>query len=496
MSGDDKQVRVRFAPSPTGRLHVGNIRTALFNYLFARSRGGEFMLRLDDTDAERSTDEFAQGIRDDLVWLGLDWDREAKQSERYIEYEKAVRLLTEAGRLYPCYETPEELDLKRRRQLARGRPPVYDRSALTLGDDELAKYEKEGRRPHWRFKLDHRVVVWRDLVRGEQKIDAASFSDPVMIRQGGGYLYTLPSVVDDIDFAISHVIRGEDHVANTAAQIQLFEALGAKAPQFGHHNLLVNADGEALSKRKNALSIAGLRDEGLEPLAINSHAATIGTSYPVAPYQSMEAIAELFDFSKLSRAPARFDESELRHLNARFLHELDYSGVKERLEKLGIAGEEPFWLAVRGNIEQFNDVELWGRVVAGQVEPVIEDEALCKAAQKLLPDGPFDELTWSTWTKAIKEETGGQRQSLIHAFAQSPDRTRARSRAQIAAADDVESAHTGSPERQERVGDLIYRMKVIPPAQGWQVSVWGEEGWRSPCEVIRSGRSALFCAAI
>ncbi len=413
MSADTKKVRVRFAPSPTGRLHVGNIRTALFNFLFARHSGGEFMLRLDDTDAARSTDAFAQGIKDDLTWLGLDWDIEAKQSDRYVEYEKAVRLLTEAGRLYPCYETADELDLKRRRQLARGRPPVYDRAALTMSDEELEKYEKEGRRPHWRFKLDHRVVVWQDLVRGEQKIDAASFSDPVMIRQGGGYLYTLPSVVDDIDFGISHVIRGEDHVANTAAQIQLFEALGVQAPQFGHHNLLVNADGEALSKRKNSLAIAGLREEGLEPLAINSHAATIGTSYPVAPYQSMKDIADLFDFSKLSRAPARFDENELRNVNARFLHELDYAGAAAHLEELHITGGEPFWLAVRGNIEVFLDVEQWWRVVAGEVSPVIEDEDLCKVAQNLLPAEPFDGDTWSSWTKAIKEETGAKGKGLF-----------------------------------------------------------------------------------
>ncbi|MCF6199042.1 MAG: glutamate--tRNA ligase [Hyphomicrobiaceae bacterium] len=413
MSGDDKKVRVRFAPSPTGRLHVGNIRTALFNFLFARHSGGEFMLRLDDTDVSRSTDAFAQGIKDDLTWLGLDWDIEAKQSERYVEYEKAVRLITEAGRLYPCYETADELDLKRRRQLARGRPPVYDRAALTMSEEELDKYEKEGRRPHWRFKLDHRVITWKDLVRGEQKIDAASFSDPVMIRQGGGYLYTLPSVVDDIDFQISHVIRGEDHVANTAAQIQLFEALGADAPQFGHHNLLVNADGEALSKRKNSLAIAGLREDGLEPLAVNSHAATIGTSYPVAPYQHMEQIAELFDFSKLSRAPARFDENELRQVNARFLHELEYAGASEHLEKLKITGGEPFWLAVRGNLDLFGDVEQWWRVVAGEITPLIDDEALCEAAQNLLPSEPFDAQTWSSWTKAIKDETGAKGKGLF-----------------------------------------------------------------------------------
>ncbi len=413
MSGDDKKVRVRFAPSPTGRIHVGNIRTALFNWLFARHNDGEFMLRLDDTDAERSTEAFAQGIKDDLTWLGLSWDLEAKQSQRYLEYEKAVRKLTEAGRLYPCYETPEELDLKRRRQLARGRPPVYDRSALDMSDEQRTKYEEEGRQPHWRFKLNYELVSWNDLVRGDTKIDAASFSDPVMIRQGGGYLYTLPSVVDDIDFEISHVIRGEDHVANTAAQIQLFEALGARAPRFGHHNLLVGGDGETLSKRKGSLSVAGLRDEGLEPLAINAHAATIGSSHPVAPYQSMIEIAELFDFAKLSRAPARFDESELRHLNAKYLHEADFETVRERLENSGITGGEPFWQAVRGNIDVLGDAEQWWRVVDGEIEPVIEDQDFCSKAQALLPDGPFDEQSWSLWTGAVKEQTGAKGKALF-----------------------------------------------------------------------------------
>lgn len=413
MSSDDKKVRVRFAPSPTGRLHVGNIRTALFNWLFARHNDGEFMLRLDDTDVERSTDEFAQGIKDDLIWLGLNWDIEAKQSDRYRQYEEAVRHLTEMGRLYPCYETPDELDLKRRRQLARGRPPVYDRSALTMSDDELQQYESEGRRPHWRFKLDHRRVTWTDLVRGEQSIDAASFSDPVMIRQGGGYLYTLPSVVDDIDFAITHVIRGEDHVANTAAQIQLFEALGAQPPEFGHHNLLVNADGQALSKRKGSLSISGLRTDGLEPLAINSHAATIGSSHPVTARHSMSDIADIFDFFKLSRAPARFDESELRHVNSKYLHELAFEKVEPRLQEFGITGGEAFWLAVRGNIDLLVDVKQWWQVVDQEIDPVIDDKVFCERAQALLPTTPFDVDTWALWTKAVKEDTGAKGKALF-----------------------------------------------------------------------------------
>jgi glutamyl-tRNA synthetase len=371
------------------------------------------MLRLDDTDAERSTEAYAEGIKDDLEWLGLNWDLEAKQSYRYNSYEKAVRELTERGLLYPCFETEEELERKRKLQLAKGRPPVYDRSALTMTDEVREKFEAEGRRPHWRFKLDHRRVSWTDLVRGEQSIDCASLSDPVMIRQGGGYLYTLPSVVDDIDFEISHVIRGEDHVANTAVQIQLFEALGAKAPEFAHHNLLVGADGETLSKRKGALSIKGLRDDGLEPLAINSHAATIGSSHPVEPHQSMDDIAELFDFTKLSRAPARFDETELQQVNARLLHEMPFETVRERLKEMGVEGGEPFWQAVRGNIERFGDVLVWWRVVGGNIDPEIEDQDFCLAALDVLPQPPFDDQSWSVWTSAVKEKTGVKGKALF-----------------------------------------------------------------------------------
>ena len=269
-------VTVRFAPSPTGRLHAGNIRTALFNFLFARKTGGDLILRLDDTDKERSTEEFADGIREDLAWLGLSWAREVRQSDRFVLYTKAVEKLTAAGRLYPAYETPEELELKRKRQLARGRPPVYDRAALKLTDDDRAKLEAEGRKLHWRFQLESRDVVWDDLVRGRQHVDAASLSDPVLVREDGTYLYTLPSVVDDIELGITHVIRGEDHVANTAPQIQLFEALGAAPPAFGHHSLLVGADGQALSKRDRSLAIEGLRAEGIEPLAVASYVAMLG----------------------------------------------------------------------------------------------------------------------------------------------------------------------------------------------------------------------------
>jgi glutamyl-tRNA synthetase len=406
-------VRVRFAPSPTGRLHAGNIRTALFNYVFARKMGGEFLLRLDDTDRERSTEEFAEGIREDLAWLGLEWTKEVRQSERFALYDAAVAKLKASGRLYPAYETPEELELKRKRQLARGKPPVYDRAALKLSAEEKAKLEAEGRKPHWRFKLELRDVVWDDLVRGRQHVDAVSLSDPVLVRADGTYLYTLPSVVDDIDLAITHVVRGEDHVTNTAPQIQLFEALGAKPPAFGHHNLLVGADGQALSKRDRSLAIEGLREEGIEALAVASYSATLGTSDSVAPHASLDELVPGFDFAKLSRAPARFDPAELRLLNARLLHMLPLSTVAERLKAMGVTGGENFWEAVRGNLAVLGDAKPWWQVVSGELEPVIEDANLCREAAALLPPEPWDDTTWSVWSKAVKDATGAKGKALF-----------------------------------------------------------------------------------
>ena len=381
-------VTVRFAPSPTGKLHAGNVRTALFNWLFASKQGGRFLLRLDDTDAERSTEEFAEGIREDLAWLGLDWAKEVRQSDRFALYDAAVEKLKRNGRLYRAYETPEELEFKRKRQLARGKPPVYDRAALKLTDEDHARLEKEGRKPHWRFKLEQRDVAWDDLVRGRQHVDAASLSDPILVREDGTYLYTLPSAVDDIDLGITQVIRGEDHVANTAPQIQIFEALGAAPPAFGHHNLLVGPDEQALSKRERSNAISGLREEGIEPVAVASYAATIGTSDPVAPHANLDALVETFDFGKLSRAPARFDGHELRLLNARLLHALPYDAVATRLRALGVGGGPAFWEAVRGNLAVLGDATRWWRVVEGPLAPLIEEPALCRAAAELLPPEP------------------------------------------------------------------------------------------------------------
>lgn len=405
---------VRFAPSPTGRIHIGNLRPALLNWLFARREGGTFILRFDDTDLERSREDYVEGIREDLRWLGLNWDTEERQSRRFAHYAAAAETLKASGRLYPAYETPEELERRRKRQLAQGMPPVYDRAALKLSTEERIELEAAGRAPHWRFRLEDRTVAWDDLIRGPQTIEASSLSDPVLVRADGTYLYTFTSVVDDIEFGITHVIRGEDHVANTGVQIQILEALGARPPAFAHHNLLVGADGQALSKRLGSLSIRSFREEGLEPLAVLSHSATIGTSHAVAPYTSLNALASLFSFDRLSRAPARFDIEELKSLNARLLQGLDYGEVAGRLDAAGIAGGEAFWNAVRGNLRVFDDVKRWWAVVNGQITPEIESEDLLAAALELLPPEPWTAATWGEWTAALKQASGTKGKALFH----------------------------------------------------------------------------------
>ena len=410
-------VKVRFAPSPTGKLHVGNVRTALVNWLFAKGQGGKFVLRIDDTDLARSTPEFEQGIEDDLTWLGMLWDERHNQSKRFDRYEAAADLLKASGRLYPAYETGEELDRRRKVQLARGLPPIYDRAALSLTDAEKAAFEAEGRRPHWRFKLDHGRIAWEDLARGHCEVDTASMSDPVLIREDGLFLYTLPSVVDDMDMAITHVIRGEDHVTNTGAQIEIFEAL-AKAgwegatPGFAHMPLLVGADGAALSKRLGSLSISDMRDQGYEPIAITSHLGRIGTSDPLEVGESVEALGASFAFSKMGRSPARYDTADLDRLNAQALHEMTYEAAQARLEKLGVDLGEAFWNTVRPNLNKFADVIEMATIVQGPVTPVIEDAAFAEAALGLLP-ATIDEAAWSAWTAAIKEATGAKGKGLF-----------------------------------------------------------------------------------
>ena len=407
------QIKVRFAPSPTGNLHVGNLRTALVNYLFARKTGGHFMLRIDDTDTERSTDAYEQGIRADLEWMGMAWDSEDRQSERLKRYDDALAQLKAAGRAYPCYETPEELSLKRKAQLSAGRPPVYDRAALKLSGDDIAKLEGEGRRPHWRFKLNDAEVAWNDMVRGDVAYHMSSLSDPVLFREDGRVIYTMASVVDDIDHGITHILRGEDHVTNSAAQIQLFEALGANAPMMGHVALLAGADGEGLSKRLGSLSIGELRETGTEAMAIASLLARIGTSDPVVPTAAMAEVIDGFDIGRFGRATAKFDPAELAQVNARIVQTLDYATVASRLGALGVGGGDAFWMTVRDNLGSVAEAVDWWAICDAPITPVIESVEVTNAAADLLPEGPLGADMWQGWTKAVAAETGAKGRGLF-----------------------------------------------------------------------------------
>jgi glutamyl-tRNA synthetase len=407
-------VTVRFAPSPTGRIHIGNARTAILNWLFRLKHMGVFILRYDDTDADRSTQEFADAILRDLHWMGIEPDRIEHQSKRFTRYNEAAQRLKDLGLLYPCYEAADEIERRRKRQLGRGLPPIYDRAALKLGPDERRVLEAEGRRPHWRFKLAHRMVSWDDQIRGPQHIDTSSLSDPVLVREDGSYLYTLPSVVDDIDFGISQVIRGEDHVVNTAVQIEIFEALKGSAPQFAHHSLLTGADGKGLSKRLGSLSIDDLRASGLEPMAVVSHAALLGTSDAIVPHRHMESLVEKFELSKLSRAPARFDEAELRSLNAKLLHSVPYEEVVHELRALGIEDGPRFWEAVRGNLTTISDAKQWHDVVHRRLPGAeAKDREFLMEAMRLLPPEPWDSGVWQRWSGALKEKTGRKGKDLF-----------------------------------------------------------------------------------
>ena len=407
------QIKVRFAPSPTGNLHVGNLRTALVNFLFARKAGGQFMLRIDDTDTERSTAAFEECIRADLTWMGMAWDVEDRQSERLDRYDAALVQLHADGRAYACYETPEELALKRKAQLSAGRPPVYDRAALKLTAEQIAAFEAEGRQPHWRFRLEDAEVRWHDMVRGDVAYHMSSLSDPVLMRADGRVIYTLASVVDDIDHGISHILRGEDHVTNSAAQIQLFEALGAQAPTMGHMALLAGADGEGLSKRLGSLSIAELRNNDIEAMSIASLLARIGTSDPVVPTAQMARIIDGFDITRFGRATAKFDPADLAQVNAKVVQELTFSAVAERLDAVAVGGGEPFWMAVRDNLSGVGEAGDWWQICTQPITPVIESANVTSAAADLLPDGDLEASIWQDWTKAIGAVSGAKGRGLF-----------------------------------------------------------------------------------
>ncbi|WP_099866888.1 glutamate--tRNA ligase [Pararhizobium haloflavum] len=424
-------VTVRFAPSPTGLIHIGNARTALYNWLFAKKQGGEFILRFDDTDRQRSKAEYAEAIAADLEWLGIMPDRVEHQSKRFASYDAAVEALKARGLLYPCYETADELERKRKLRLARKLPPVYGRDALKLSETERGALEAEGRRPHWRFLLPNFAddpfetrrteVHWYDVVRGPQTVDLASMSDPVLVREDGTYLYTLPSVVDDIEMGVSHVIRGDDHVTNTGAQIALFKALDAEPPEFGHHNLLTTVSGEGLSKRSGALSLSSLRERGYEPMAIASLAVLIGSSDAVAAVPGMDALIEAFEPAKASKSAAKFDPAELTTLNRALVHELSHEAVADRLDAMGVSREQSaaFWSAVRRNCDFVADAAGWWAIIAegpdktGDQGFSDEDRAFARAAFDHLPEGPVTPDTWKAWTDAVKTVSGRKGRALF-----------------------------------------------------------------------------------
>jgi glutamyl-tRNA synthetase len=405
-------VVTRFAPAPTGRLHVGNIRTAVHNWLWARKNGGRFILRLDDTDKERSSEANAEGIREDLAWLGLAWDEEHRQSLRFERYEAAFERLRQAGRVYPAYETAQELDLKRKVQLSRGKPPVYDRAALALSGAERARLEAEGRSPHWRFRLDHdSPIEWNDLIRGGVHFEPALLSDPVIRREDGSWLYMLPSSVDDVDMGVTHVLRGEDHVANTALQLQMFEAMGAPAPAFAHEALLVGSEGK-LSKRLGSLGADSLRDQGIEPMALVAKLARIGTSLPVEPATEPGPLIESFDFGTFGRAPARFDLDELAQLNARIVHLLPFESVAARLPE-GMGPDD--WAAIRPNLKSVAEAADWWDILHGHVEAEAaeEDRRLIEAAAEALEAVDWSDAPWPQLVALLKERTGRGGKSLF-----------------------------------------------------------------------------------
>ena len=407
MSQEISNVVTRFAPSPTGRLHVGNIRTALHNALFAMRHGGRFLLRIDDTDAERSTSEFDQGIRDDLTWLGLVPDDVFRQSERFELYERDFGRLREAGRVYACYETPEELDVRRKVLLGRGLPPVYERKAADAP-------VPEGAAPHWRFRLDHEApIIWTDLVRGPQRFDPALISDPVVRRADGSWLYLLPSVIDDIDMGVTHIVRGEDHVSNSATQLQMFAALGAPVPTFAHEALLVAAEGK-LSKRLGAIGVGEVADAGLEPMALLSLLARLGTSQPVEPRATLAELAEGFDFAHFGRAPAHFDLVEVEQLNARLLHHLDYAQVADRLPE---GASEADWQLLRGNLAHLREYGAWSAVLDDDLpvpEIPLEDRLFLAEAASAAETIDWTAEPWPALTTALKASSGRKGKPLFH----------------------------------------------------------------------------------
>ena len=406
--------KVRFAPSPTGYLHIGNFRTALINFLFAKNKNGHFMLRIDDTDDVRSLQKYEDAIKEDLSWVGINWDSLEKQSSRLSFYDQALQKLLDKKRAYPCFETAEELSLKRKKQLSSGKPPIYDRAALNLSDSDIADLKAKGKSPHYRFLLDHTDVNWNDLVKGASQYNMSNLSDPVIIREDGRVIYTLASVVDDIDFGVTDILRGEDHMTNSAAQIQLFEALESSPPNLGHLSLLTDISGAGLSKRIGSISLRDLKDEGFQPMAISSLLSKVGTSDAVEIFRDINQIINDFDISKFGKSKPKFDKNELRGLNSKFFKMLDFSRISNQLKKFNFKISSDFWELVKGNIQNLEELELWWNIIYGNIEPIYNDENFKNTAVETLPEGNFDKNTWTNWTSILMKETGRKGKELYN----------------------------------------------------------------------------------
>jgi glutamyl-tRNA synthetase len=406
-------MRTRFAPSPTGYLHIGNVRTALVCFLYAKKQGGKLLLRIDDTDVERSKEEYVDALKEDLTWLGIKWDEMVRQSERIPHYQAAIEKLKSAGRLYACYETEQELEIKRKMQLSRGAPPIYDREGLKLTEEKRKALEAEGRKPHWRFLMKEEAIEWEDEIKGRTHFEGRNISDPILVRGDGSFTYMLPSTVDDMELGITHVVRGEDHVSNTAVQIQIFKALGGVLPKFAHNALIKTAEGK-LSKRLGSATLRGLKEAGIEPMAINSFLAKVGTSDPIELRMSLEELVKDFDMKKFNTAPTLYALEDIERLNTKLLHQMDFKEAAPKLKALGLTGiDEGFWLSVRANLEHMDDIREWWRICKEALAPSQEEKDFTAQAAGLLPEGNWDATTWDAWMQKVKGATGRKGKELF-----------------------------------------------------------------------------------
>ena len=407
-------LKARFAPSPTGLLHIGNARSAVINWAYIKNKGGDFILRIDDTDLERSKKKYENKIKENLLWLGLSWSKTFNQSQRKDIYDKKILLLKESERIYPCFESAEELSLKRKTQLLSGKPPIYDRSALKLTSNQIENLIKEGKTPHWRFKLEDEIIEWQDLIKGKVSFDSKNLSDPVLIREDGSLLYHLPSVVDDVEENITDIIRGEDHITNTAFHIQLFKSLNAKIPHFGHHPFLTDEEGKSFGKRLDSISIQKMYEDGFESLTLLNYLLSIGTRKNLSKEKNIDKLVNNFNIDNLASSSPKFSISVLKLLNKDLLQSYDFSDTKKKFIDLNIKdASEDFWIFIKNNINYFSESLDWIKVINSTEIYIQEPNDYLNAAAELLPEDPYDETTWDVWTDLIKNKTGKKGKELF-----------------------------------------------------------------------------------